>query len=633
MIDDQAQSMLDAICDTALDAVVAADHDGIVVAFNKHAETLFGHKAKDAVGRPMADLIVPERHREAHNAGMKRYLTTGTKKIIGGTVEIDALHADGHEINVELGLSTLKTIKGEVFLSFLRDLTRRNQREAEIKDAQDKAERANVSKSFVISMLAHDMRTAVGGVTGSIALLDREGMPERERELVAAINASAHQLRRLLDDTLDFARLESGEIEVSRTPVRVRDVVEEISQSWGPRLANLNMGFTVTVDETTPPLINFDIARLRQVLGNLIANSMKYAPESQVTVAFSGRADNGLSITISDTGNGFSTEALSTAFEPFVRPSGQKAKGAGLGLTIVKTLVERLDGTVVLGATAEGGARTDLEFPACRLEDSEPKAEAAPQPTTSFDGIGVLLVEDNATNQLIATRFLEQLGCDVTVCADGESGVHTAEQIGFDVIFMDIDLPKLNGKDAMRAIRSGSGPNAEAPLIAFTAFALRSQKDEIMASGANTILTKPITGREDFETILHAVLRSRKSVEQRAKTESSNLVIDPQRLHSLRSTLGDTDFRDLASEFVKDLKSLQQSLAAQDCDPESIRKTTHIAVSVTGAIGASKAQSYAEALNASAHSPNLEGLQSGVADLQGALGETMTALGQFLEAS
>jgi len=605
----------------------------IVIAFNKHAEALFGHPSNSAVGQPMADLIVPERHRAAHNIGMKRYLATGSKTIIGGTVEIDALHADGHEINVELGLSTLKTSNGEIFLSFVRDLTRRNQREAEIKDAHDKAERANVSKSFVISMLAHDMRTAVGGVTGSIALLDSDGMPDREKELVAAINSSAHQLRRLLDDTLDFARLESGEIEVTRAPVRISELVEEITQSWVPRLANIDMGFSVNVDQTAPELINLDIARLRQILGNLIANSMKYAPNSDVTVQFVGHDTDGISISVSDTGKGFSTEALSTAFEPFVRPSGQTAKGAGLGLTIVKTLVERLDGTVSLGVSTNGGARTDLEFPDCRLTDTQAEPEQAPAPKTSFDGVGVLLVEDNATNQLIATRFLEQLGCDVTVCGDGESGVHTAENVGFDVIFMDIDLPKMNGKDATRAIRAGDGPNAEAPIIAFTAFALRSQKDEIMASGANTILTKPVSSREDFEIILQAVLKSRITVEQHKKDQDSELVIDPQRLHSLRSTLGDMDFRDLASEFVKDLTSLRQALAAPDCDPESIRKTTHIAVSVTGAIGASKAQVRAEALNASAHSPTLEGLQAGVTDLQDALGETMTALGQFLEAS
>ncbi len=628
----QDESMIEAICCTALDAVVAVDHNGTIVAFNKHAEELFGHAALDAIGRPMVEMIVPKHHRDAHTAGMNRYLDTGIRTLIGGKVEIDGLHADGHEIPVELGLSTLKTSNGEVFLSFLRDLTERNQRDAEIKEAREKAQRANVAKSFVISMLAHDMRTAVGGVTGSVALLDREGMPKRESDLVEAINSSAHQLRRLLNDTLDFARLESGEIEITKAPVRVTEIASEITQSWAARFENEAMNFSVLVGEAAPSTVSIDMARLRQVLGNLLANAMKYAPGASVTMQMSGDGKDGLTITVSDTGKGFLPEALSTAFDPFVRPDGQSSDGAGLGLTIVKTLVEKLNGKVALSASPEGGAYIEMTFYECRTDD-EPIQSDTSEPHLKFDGKSALLVEDNATNQLIATRFLEQLGCDVMVCSDGESGVHTAESIGFDIIFMDIDLPKMNGKDAMRAIRSGNGPNKTTPLIAFTAFAIRSQKDEIMAAGADTILAKPISGRQDFEIILKSVLNAAPSPEIKQDKNQTDLAIDPKRLTSLRETLGDKDFRDLAAEFVKDITSLRQSLSEPKHDVELIRKTTHIAISVTGAIGAHKAQSYAEALNARAHSPAQNGLAQGVIDLDSALGETMTALDQFLEAS
>ena len=624
--------MLDAICDTALDAVVAVDHGGSVVAFNKQAEDLFGHSQADAIGRPMAELIIPERYRAAHEAGMQRYIDTGKRKLIGGKVEIEALHSDGHDVPVELGLSILPISNGEVFLSFLRDLTERKQREADIAEAKEKAERANASKSFVISMLAHDMRTAVGGVTGSLALIDQDGLPVREREVVDAIHASAHQLRRLLDDTLDFARLEAGEIEVTKAPVRIADVVEELSQSWTPRLRNSDMSFVVDCDSSAPEVVNSDVARLRQILGNLLANAMKYAPGSNVTVRFAGFDDDGLHVSVSDTGSGFSEEAISTAFEPFMRPEGQQAKGAGLGLSIVKTLAERLAGSVDLTAEGGDGARVELRFPHCKIEEA-PAVEPTVSPVAKFDGIGVLLVEDNATNQLIATRFLEQLGCDVTVCRDGESGLQTAESVGFDVILMDIDLPKMNGKDVMRAIRAGTGPNNTAPLVAFTAFAIRSQKDEILASGADTILAKPISGREDFEVALSFALKRTPSSADSQSEHRTQAAIDPDRLNSLRETLGTEDFRDLADEFVKDLASLRHSLCTAAGDTESIRSTTHIAVSVAGAIGAQKAQAFAESLNALAHTNSLDGLDEGVADLDMALAETMTALGCFLEAS
>lgn len=632
-IAEQDRAMLDAICATALDAVVAVDHAGIVIAFNAQAEELFGHSVRNALGRPMAEMIIPERHRAAHTAGMERYQKTAKKKLIGSKVEIEALHADGHEISVELGLSVLQCRHGEVFLSFARDLTERRQRETDTIEARQKAERANASKSFVISMLAHDMRTALGGITGSVALLDRDGMPTRESEVVDAIHSSAHQLRRLLDDTLDFARLDAGEIEVSREPVRIADIIDEVSQTWSPRLRASDISLSLVCDDNAPKMIESDIARLRQVLGNLLANAMKYAGQSDVCLRFSSDGADGVSIVVSDTGCGFSEEALSTAFDPFVRPDGQRAKGAGLGLSIVKTLVERLGGDVVIGASEGGGARIALTLPDCQLAEPAATSEASAS-QVSFDGLGVLLVEDNATNQLIATRFLEQLGCDVTVCGDGESGVHTAENVGFDAIFMDIDLPKLNGKDAMKLIRSGHGPNSHTPLIAFTAFAIRSQREEIMTAGADTILAKPVSGREDFERVLESVLSlSSVHAEAAAEGQATDSVIDHTRLASLRDTLGDDDFSELTEEFVKDITSLRHALSAPTRDPESIRKTTHIAISVAGAIGARKAQKFAEMLNAAAHSPTLDGLEEGLDNLETALSETMIALWAYKEAS
>ena len=632
VIEDRDKLMLDAICDTALDAVVAVDHSGIVVAFNKQAEELFGHSKIDAIGQPMAELIIPERYRAAHEAGMQRYVDTGKRKLIGGKVEIEALHAKGHDVPVELGLSILPINDGEVFLSFLRDLTERNQRDAEIVEAREKAERANASKSFVISMLAHDMRTAVGGVTGSLALVDQDGLPVREREVVDAIHSSAHQLRRLLDDTLDFARLEAGEIEVTKAPLRIAELVDELSQSWTPRLRNADMMLQLNCDATAPTVVDMDVARLRQILGNLLANSIKYAAGSDVAVSFTGFGETGLCISVSDTGLGFSEEAISTAFEPFMRPEGQQAKGAGLGLSIVKTLVERLDGRVELKQKDGTGAQIELCFPNCRLDEA-PVIVTEDSAVAQFDGIGVLLVEDNATNQLIATRFLEQLGCDVTICRDGESGLQTAESIGFDVILMDIDLPKMNGKDVMRAIRAGNGPNKTAPMIAFTAFAIRSQKDEIIASGADTILAKPILGREDFEVALMTGLRQTPPSADLKVEHGTVVTIDTDRLNSLKETLGAEDFRDLADEFTKDLASLRHDLGNAAGDAESIRSTTHIAVSVTGAIGAQKAQTSAESLNALTHTSSMDGLDESIADLDMALSETMAALGHFLEAS
>jgi CheY-like chemotaxis protein len=335
---------------------------------------------------------------------------------------------------------------------------------------------------------------------------------------------------------------------------------------------------------------------------------------------------------VSDDGPGFSDDALSTAFEPFLRPDGQSAKGAGLGLSIVQTLTERLGGTVSLGRSEEGGARIDLNFPNCRTANAETGVGKADN-TIRFDGLAVLLVEDNATNQLIASRFLEQLGCDVTVCGDGISGLETARDIGFDAIFMDIDLPGMNGTDVMRAIRRGEGPNQATPLIAFTAFAIRSEREEILKAGANTILAKPVSARDDFANALKDALMQKGTALPSPKLENTVVVLDPKRLNSLRETLGEEDFTELTSEFVSDLETLRKDLSCAGRNGQAVRKATHIVIGVAGAIGAMKAQAAAEALNTCAHTDDMDGIENQTASLDAAIGETMTALGLLLEAS
>lgn len=622
------KSSLNAICDTALDAVVAVDSRGQIVGFNAEAEELFGYTCAEAEGQPMAELIVPERYRAAHHAGMKRFLETGERKLIGGKVEIEALHRDGHDVPVELGLSILQLDGKTIFLSFLRDLSERRMREEEIRSARDRAEKANAAKSFVVSMVAHDMRNALGGVIGNLALLDRHRLTQEEQEIFGGIEDGARSLRRLLSDTLDLARLEAGEIEVSAAPLLIEDFIAEISQAWETRLAKADVTMSIEIAKDAPRRVMLDEFRLRQIVSNLISNAVKYAPGTKLALTIEPQGLNGLRITVADQGQGFSDAALETAFDPFVRPTGQSSDGSGLGLAIVKTITEAMDGHIELNSTPDKGAQIVVGFNECRLEAPLP-SEPMPQ---HFDGTAVLLVEDNATNRLVAAKMLEKIGCDVSLCEDGLSGVETAEKIGFDAIFMDIDLPKLNGKDAIRRLRSGDGPNALAPIIAFTAFAIRSQREEILASGANSILTKPVSGPDGFAKVLGGVLGSTRQPPPNQKVDDKK-VVDFDRLTGLRDTLGSEDFEILSEEFRKDMQGILTSVADENRTDESLRRATHIAISLTGTLGATSAQQAAENLNSAAHNGLNEKTEACRCAFETVLRDTIAAFDDFLEAS
>ena len=624
------KSSLDAICDTALDAVVAVDTHGLIVGFNAQAEDLFGHSHDAVIGRPMSDLLVPERHRAGHNAGMKRFQETGERKLIGTKIETDALHRDGHDIPVELGLSTLQ-IGGElIFLSFLRDLTQRRLREGEIKTSRDKAEKANAAKSFVVSMVAHDMRNALGGVIGNLALLDRHRLTPDEKEIVDGVEDSAQSLKRLLSDTLDLARLEAGEIEVSPEPLLIRDFLADLSQAWQTRLAKANVTLSVDTADDAPRRVLLDGHRLRQVVANLISNATKYAPDCALALSLEPLGPEGLRITVADQGPGFSAAALETAFDPFIRPTGQASEGSGLGLAIVKTITGAMGGSIDLHSSPGRGSRVVVDFPGCRLGD---ESLPAPKVIADLGSLAVLLVEDNATNRLVAAKMLEKIGCDVTLCEDGLSGAETAENMGFDVIFMDIDLPKLNGKDAIRRIRAGDGPNAAAPIVAFTAFAIRAQREEILASGADTILTKPVSGPDDFAGALQTVLGGSHPPRSADPAETAPELVDLSRLNSLRHTLGPEDFQMLAVEFRRDLEGVLHHVTEPNRTDEALRKASHIAVSLTGTLGATRAQEAAARLNASVHGADATVTEASRRLFEMTLRETLAAFDTFMEAS
>ncbi len=621
------QSSLNAICDTALDAVVAVNNHGHIVGFNAEAEKLFGYARADVLGRPMAGLIVPERHRTAHNAGMVRFLETGQPKLIGSKVEIEALHRDGHEVPVELGLSILQIGGDTLILSFLRDLSDRKLREEEIEKSRDRAEKANAAKSFVVSMVAHDMRNALGGVIGNLALLDKKRFTPEEREIIDSIDDGARTLKRLLSDTLDLARLEAGEIEISPAPLMIQNFVGELVHEWEDRLSKTQVSLSVDIADDAPRRILIDEHRLRQVIANLISNATKYAPGAALSLKIERNGLVGLRIIVADDGPGFSESALATAFDPFLRPIGQATDGSGLGLAIVKTITEAMGGRIDLKSASGAGSRITIEFDTGRLAELSPETSNQPR----FDALAVLLVEDNATNRLVATKMLEMIGCDVSVCEDGLAGAETAEKVGFDAIFMDIDLPKLNGKDAIRRIRAGNGPNATAPIIAFTAFAIRAQREEILASGADTILTKPVSSPEDFGAVLVEVLKENRQSMPESPEDKDNIV-DADRLTMLRDTLGKEDFEILSVEFRKDLENVLGQVIDDHRTDESIRKATHIGMSLTGTLGATRAQNDAERLNSLAQNNKITEIEEHRLAFETSLRETITALDSFMEA-
>ncbi len=392
---------------------------------------------------------------------------------------------------------------------------------------------ANESKTMFLANVSHELRTPLTGIIGLAGLFERTEMDETQRRYASAIRESAASLLALVDDLLDFSRMEADRVEISRGPMDVRSTLAALMQLFQPTADRNECTVESQVAEDVPDVIVADSLRIQQVLRNLVGNAIKFTPGGRVrvtlevvggvgrddTVAVEGSARM-LRFAVADNGIGIPDEAKPRLFESFYQAQGAcagKHTGTGLGLAISKRLVTMMGGEIGFESTVGEGSTffftLPIEVPA-EAGRTEPGAERGAGPTgatgTAPEGeaaaadlgtaeipeparpLNVLLGEDNAINRLYLERLLRLEGHHVTVAADGYAVLDALELADFDVILMDIQMPGLDGVEATRRIRVSS----DVPIVALTAYARESDVAAFMEAGMTAVVTKPIRERQ-----------------------------------------------------------------------------------------------------------------------------------------
>ena len=390
-----------------------------------------------------------------------------------------------------------RTIDGGT-ISVCVDVTELKQSEANMAQARDDAEAANEAKSAFLANMSHEIRTPLNGVLGVLHLLKSQSLPEPTQDMLDEALACGAMLLTLLNDVVDFSKIEAGRFELSREPTDPRAVVEGVVQLLRPQAEDRGLALTLEIDDM-PAWVVADPVRLRQCLFNLVGNAVKFTPRGSVVVSAArcGSPDSpGLRFQVRDTGIGISAEAQATLFERFQQADASTTRrfgGSGLGLAITRKLAEMMGGEV--GLSSELGCGSTFW-----LEVSAPPAEAPDEQSIASDGMlegmRILVVEDNPTNRMIATKILEGLGASVQTAEDGERGVDAALAGCFDLILMDIQMPGIDGIEATRRIRASTEPCASTPVIALTANVLSHQRDSYFVAGMNGVVGKPISPAE-----------------------------------------------------------------------------------------------------------------------------------------
>jgi signal transduction histidine kinase/ActR/RegA family two-component response regulator len=379
------------------------------------------------------------------------------------------------------------------------------ERTAALAGATGRAEAASRAKSQFLANMSHEIRTPMNGVIGMAELLSATALDASQREVTETIRSSGQILLAIINDVLDLSTIESGQLTLDKAPFAFGSVLSQAVKVVSPAASAKGLRLDVDADPSIPAHVVGDGLRLGQVLVNLLSNAVKFTDAGRVTLATrrvpaTATTPAVIRIEVRDSGIGIEPERLSRLFQPFEQGDASMSRrfgGTGLGLAISKRLVELMDGRLWGESRPGVGSTFGLELPLRAAETpSAPArpAQAVVAPEKPSGTLRLLIAEDNPVNQRVASRMLQRLGYQADVVENGQLAVDAVERQAYDVIFMDVQMPELDGLEATRRIKAR--PGGTPWIIALTAHALEDDRKQCLAAGMNDFLSKPVQLKE-----------------------------------------------------------------------------------------------------------------------------------------
>jgi signal transduction histidine kinase/CheY-like chemotaxis protein len=391
--------------------------------------------------------------------------------------------------------------------------------------ARDAAVEASNAKSVFVATISHELRTPLSGVIGAAELLLATPLGEQQREYAEIVRSSGEGLLLVINDILDYSKIEAGKLELDRSSFALAEMIAESCALLLPLADQKGIRLVLESDADLPGWLHGDAGRLRQIVINLLSNAVKFTAKGQVTVRVSATPLDelvGVRIEVSDTGIGIDELGLARLFQPFTQADNSTARkygGTGLGLTISAQLAEMMGGTLGARSTPGRGSTFWLEvaLPRAASDDqtAPPPAELSTRGERDSDGNLtdaaplVLVAEDNPVNQMLAARLLDRCGYRAELVTNGREAVDATEQSSYAAVLMDCQMPEMDGYEATRAIRSREAGAAAAhlPIIAITAHSMSGDREKCLAAGMDDYISKPLRVSELLEVLTRVVQR------------------------------------------------------------------------------------------------------------------------------
>jgi PAS domain S-box-containing protein len=404
-----------------------------------------------------------------------------------------------------------------VALYAARNLERLEESKESYKKAHEAEILANQAKSLFLANMSHEIRTPLNGIMGMLQLIQTTSLDKEQNEFTTYALASCKRLTNLLGDILDLSKIDSGHMKLIPQEFSLKDVLGSLKQLFGPSAEQAGINFSIDVSPDLPEMLIGDSNRLHQIFNNLVGNAIKYTKQGSVLVELypleSTKQDCcRVLFSVSDTGIGIPDDQIDHIFESFTQTDEgfkRQYQGAGLGLAIVKKLVRLMGGNIAIAS--EIGVGTAVHFCAeFKVPNHKQVNEIneAQKRELNQNSLRVLVAEDDDVNQLAISRTLEKCNCSVVLVSDGEHAVQELGDQKFDLIFMDIQMPNVDGVEATKMIRSGKAGNSNmnVPIIALTAYAMIGDEEKFLQAGMDGYLAKPV----DMDNVVNVLNKYRK---------------------------------------------------------------------------------------------------------------------------
>lgn len=597
------------VFENAVVGIARVSTEGRFLQINQEFCRIIGYSQEEVLSKRMGfqQITYPE-DIESDMASVKRLLDGEDSHY---TMEKRYIRKDGLVVWVLLSVYLLRDASGAplYFISAVQDISRQKADESALKKARHLAEAANTAKSMFLATMSHEIRTPMNGILGLVQLALEQPLSSRVRDYLKKINDSSGSLLNILNDILDYSKIEAGILSIEARPFNLDALLEDARNLFSLRAEEKGLEFSITVADNVPRRLVSDELRLRQVLMNLLSNAIKFTERGKVSleVTFRGmeRSKARLLFRVSDTGIGMSEDAIAKLFHPFTQADSSITRrfgGTGLGLAISGRILRLLGTECRVESSPGDGSVFSFELDADRATaetqpglnrlPSEQQDTHYPEDSVPVSGALVLVAEDNQINQQIVEEILVSRGVRTRKAANGKEALELIERERFDAVFMDIQMPVMDGLEAARRLRRD--PRfVSLPVIALTAGVTEDERKKAMESGMNYFLSKPINRKALFDTLARCIASGHaglKTVDVRQNAGESRLPalagIDLSHLHKF--VRGDEGIAKLLLHFYRDARKtmglIEDKLLSGDY--EEARRLLHGLKGMSGNIAA-----------------------------------------------